>query len=207
MSQSSETDTPSSQSRSWLSRWLCDGKRRWWLLGLPVAAVVLLFLGAGAGLAFVGFVEYSNTESFCISCHEMRDNAYAEFRESVHYKTASGAGPVCADCHVPKPWVAKMRRKIQASLKEVPGHFLGRIDTQEKYDAHRREMAESVWASMRANDSRECRSCHRPERMDLEAQSRFARRKHSAEWRERSGDTCIDCHQGVAHKLPEVALD
>ncbi len=60
-----------------------------------------------------------------------------------------------------------------------------------------------VWADMRATNSRECRNCHSYASMALEMQGRSASRKHSKEWRERFDDTCIDCHFGVAHELPE----
>jgi len=54
---------------------------------------------------------------------------------------------------------------------------------------------------MEANNSRECRSCHTYTHMDLSEQDRFARKKH-----EKAVDrdqTCIDCHKGIAHQLPE----
>jgi len=38
--------------------------------------------------------------------------------------------------------------------------------------------------------------------MDLEKQDKSARRKHTLEWKEKRGDTCIDCHEGIAHLLP-----
>ena len=53
-----------------------------------------------------------------------------------------------------------MARKIQATLVEVPSHFMGKIHTQEKFDAHKREIAERIWETMRSNNSRECRECH-----------------------------------------------
>ncbi len=185
----------------WWER-LWSGPRRWWWLGLPLGGLLSLIIGFGGALGFVGFVQYSNSQSFCISCHEMREFVYTEFQESVHYRTRSGVGPVCADCHVPGPWVPKMLRKIKATLKEVPNHLLGKIDTPEKFEAHRLAMAETVWADMRRTDSRECRACHQVERMDLAAQNRWAQRKHVAETLE--GQTCIDCHQGVAHRLPQT---
>ncbi len=186
------------------SRWerLWRGPRRWWWLGLPLGGVLSLLVGFGSALGFVGFVEYSNTQSFCLSCHEMRAFVYTEFQESVHFRTRSGVGPVCADCHVPGPWIPKMLRKVKATFKEVPSHVLGKIDTPEKFEAHRLAMAESVWKDMRKTDSRECRACHQIERMNIEAQSRWAQRKHSDEVMAREGQTCIDCHQGVAHRLP-----
>lgn len=174
-----------------------------YLLGIPIGGY-LMFLG---GMVFlIGFnasVEYSNTEEFCISCHEMRDFVYQEFKESPHFKNASGVGPTCPDCHVPKPWGAKMARKIQASFKELPGKLMGTIDTREKYEAKKLELATHVWEAMKATDSRECRNCHSLEHMDLEAQDKSARKKHTLEWEQEKGETCIDCHKGVAHELPE----
>jgi cytochrome c-type protein NapC len=62
-------------------------------------------------------------------------------------------------------------------------------------------MANRVWARMKETNSRECRSCHEFADMDLAAQGRSARRKHENAPME--GKTCIDCHQGIAHRLPK----
>ncbi len=61
-------------------------------------------------------------------------------------------------------------------------------------------MAEHVWATMKANDSHECRNCHSYHAMDFKKQSRRAAEKMKEGHEE--GKTCIDCHKGVAHKLP-----
>ena len=37
--------------------------------------------------------------------------------------------------------------------------------------------------------------------MDLEKQARRPQKKHPKAMK--AGETCIDCHKGVAHKLPE----
>jgi cytochrome c-type protein NapC len=99
---------------------------------------------------------------------------------------------------VPKPWFYKIRRKIQAS-NELYHALMGTIGTREKFLAHRRELAESVWATMKASDSRECRNCHRADFMDIEKQDRVAQRKHASMVED--GKTCIECHKGIAHKL------
>ena len=62
-------------------------------------------------------------------------------------------------------------------------------------------VANRVWAKMEASDSRECRSCHEFGTMDLSEQDRMARKRHSAAMDE--GQTCIDCHKGVAHEEPD----
>jgi cytochrome c-type protein NapC len=54
---------------------------------------------------------------------------------------------------------------------------------------------------MRATDSRECRNCHSVAAMTLAAQKPRARAQHEDSLK--TGETCIDCHQGVAHTLPK----
>lgn len=195
--------TNKNERRGWRRFWkgLWRQPKRWWLFGIPAGA----FAAFAGGIIFWGgfhtALEVTNTMEFCVGCHEMRDNAFAEYKETAHYLNASGVRAGCPDCHVPKEWGPKVLRKIKAT-NELYGAMIGKIDTPEEYEAHRLEMAERVWASMRATDSRECRNCHTYEAMAMEMQGRQASRKHSPEWREKTGDTCIDCHQGIAHKLP-----
>jgi nitrate/TMAO reductase-like tetraheme cytochrome c subunit len=166
--------------------------------------LVLLVLGSAlAGLVFWGgfntAMEATNSMAFCISCHEMRDNVYREYVKSPHYTNASGVRATCADCHVPREWGPKLVRKIQAS-NELFHHLRGTIDTAEKFEAKRAELAEHVWATMKANDSHQCRNCHSWEAMDFHRQTPRAREK--MEEGRRDGKTCIDCHKGIAHTLP-----
>lgn len=168
----------------------------------------VLIFGMVAGIIFWGgfntAMEATNTMTFCISCHEMRDNVYQEYKETVHYKNPSGVQATCSDCHVPRPWIYKVIRKIEAS-RELYHKALGTIDTPEKFEAHRLQLAERVWKSMRATDSRECRNCHDFKSMDLSEQDRYARKRHERALAK--GETCIDCHDGIAHNLPEQPDD
>lgn len=161
--------------------------------------------GFVAGIMFWGgfnwALEATNTESFCISCHEMKDNVYAEYQTTVHYQNASGVRATCPDCHVPKEWGPKMVRKIYAS-NELLHKVLGSIDTPEKFDAKRLTMAEREWRRMKANDSQECRNCHQYTFFDYSTQGRRATEAHQAGFAK--GNTCIDCHKGIAHSLPPV---
>ncbi|RLA04882.1 MAG: Denitrification system component NirT [Gammaproteobacteria bacterium] len=171
------------------------------LFGTSLGAA-LFFITAGI-IFWGGFntaMEYTNTLEFCISCHEMRDTVYVEYKESVHYRNRSGVRAICSDCHVPKNWTAKLIRKIKAT-KELYHKLLGTIDTKEKFEQHRLEMAERVWAEMVANDSRECRNCHDYGTMDFDKQEHRAREKMEAAMEK--GETCIECHKGIAHKNPE----
>jgi cytochrome c-type protein NapC len=182
---------------------------RWfWRPAGLISFGLLLVVGFGGGIVFWGgfhwALEITNTEQFCISCHEMRDNVYAEYVGSVHDANASGVRATCPDCHVPKPWAYKMKRKIQAS-NEVLHKVLGSIDTREKFEAKRLELATHVWVAMKETDSRECRNCHNFQSMDISLQSKRARDQHQTA--QKDGETCIDCHKGIAHELPEGALD
>jgi len=165
---------------------------------------VLLIAGGVAGiLVWGGFnwaMELSNTETFCVSCHEMRNTVFQELKKTVHYSNASGVRAICSDCHVPKQWGNKVVRKVRAT-NELLHKVLGTVNTPEKFEAARLELASRVWASMKSTDSRECRNCHLTESMKIDSQARTARNKHKKA-RER-GQTCIDCHQGIAHELPE----
>ena len=165
----------------------------------------LLIAGFVAGIIFWGgfntAMEATNTEAFCISCHEMEENVYKEYKNTIHYSNRSGVRATCPDCHVPKPWVHKIKRKIQAS-NELLHKALGSIDTPEKFEAKRLVLARHVWDSMKATDSRECRNCHEFESMDYVAQQRRGRNSHIEGFDKDM--TCIDCHKGIAHALPAM---
>ena len=164
----------------------------------------LLLVGFIVGVLFWGgfntAMEATNTEKFCISCHEMENNVYQEYKETIHYTNRTGVRAVCSDCHVPKDWTHKMIRKIQAS-REVWGKITGTIDTREKFEAKRLTLARREWARMKGNDSRECRNCHSFDSMNTEAQKKRASRQHEMAREDRM--TCIDCHKGIAHHKPE----
>ncbi|UCH39160.1 MAG: NapC/NirT family cytochrome c [Gammaproteobacteria bacterium] len=146
-------------------------------------------------------VEVTNSLEFCVSCHEL-SQVYAEYRQSPHYKNAAGVRAVCADCHVPKPWWPKMKRKMQAA-NDLYHKVRGSIGTPEKFEARRLQLAERVWQRMRENDSRECRSCHSFDYMDFHKQRRRSAEKMQKVINQQTGETCIDCHKGIAHKLPD----
>lgn len=165
------------------------------VIGVAVlVGAMLLVIGGAAGLA------WTNTEKFCISCHEMRDNVYAEFKDTIHDRNRTGVRAICSDCHVPREPGAMIARKIAATF-ELYGKIIGKIDTKEKFEAHRAEMAKKVWARMKRTDSLECRNCHHDDAMSTDLQSEKSRTRHEKGRKE--GLTCIDCHFGIAHKEPE----
>ncbi|MBL4615530.1 MAG: NapC/NirT family cytochrome c [Magnetovibrio sp.] len=167
----------------------------------------ILIAGSVAGVIFWGgfntFMEYTNTLEFCVSCHEMEQKVYKEYKKSVHYTNPSGVRAVCSDCHVPKEWFPKLIRKIQAS-NELLHMALGTIDTPEKFEANRYRLAKNVWASMERTDSRECRNCHDYSAMHWDKQRKRAKEKMQVAYEEKK--TCIACHKGIAHTLPAEYL-
>ena len=181
----------------------------WRLVSTPAATLSLGFLTLGGFLGGVIFwgafntaLEVTNTEAFCTSCHEMEDNVYEELTRTVHFSNRSGVRASCPDCHVPHEWTDKIARKMQAS-KEVWGKIFGTIDTRDKFVEKRRELAEHEWARLKANDSLECRNCHSAESMDITKQGARASRIHQ-QYLFTGQRTCIDCHKGIAHRLPDM---
>jgi cytochrome c-type protein NapC len=130
----------------------------------------------------------------------MRDNVYQEYKETIHYSNRTGVRAICSDCHVPKDWTHKMIRKSKAAF-EVWGKITGSIDTREKFEAKRMELASHEWKRMKESNSRECRNCHDFDAMSPELQKQTPYKKHMKA--KEAGKTCIDCHKGIAHQLPK----
>lgn len=177
--------------------------KKWYLFGIPLGALLFFVIGILFWGGFNTALELTNTEKFCISCHEMADNAYQEYKQSPHFNPISGVSASCPDCHVPKVYVHKLVRKVKATT-ELWHTLLGTINTPEKYEMHRGQMAERVWTQMKNTDSRECRNCHDEKRMNLDKQSKRAKKKHEIDYMRANDKTCIDCHKGIAHQLPKV---
>ncbi len=160
-------------------------------------ALFFMLLGVIFWGGFNTAMEATNTMEFCISCHEMEENVYQEYKKTIHYSNRSGVRASCSDCHVPDPWVHKFIRKIKAS-QELYHKALGSIDTPEKFDNKRLALAKNVWRTMKETDSRECRNCHDFDSMNPEDQKKRSRKQHINGMQ--AGNTCIDCHKGIAHK-------
>jgi len=186
---------PGTLVRAWRWFWSPTGRFSWGGIFLVGGLAGVLFWGG-----FNTFMEYSNTQAFCTSCHEMRDFVYAEYKGSVHDTNSSGVRAICSDCHVPREWGPKLLRKVRAS-NELLHKVLGTISTKEKFEAARLELAGNVWRTMKGNDSHECRNCHSFSAMDVDAQAKRAQRFHREA--PKNNETCIDCHQGIAHELPD----
>jgi len=174
-----------------------------WLLGIPLGGFVAFGLGMAA-LGTTNFVLHeTSTNEFCYNCHSIELNVKPDYEASSHFSNTSGVRASCADCHLPHgSWFELMWAKTGRTFEVVP-EMMGKISTPEKFEAHRAEMAESVWQRYRDTDSQYCRSCHAFGAMDLASQERRAARRHSQA--QEKGQTCAQCHYGIVHKLPENA--
>ena len=167
--------------------------------------LVVFIGGILFGIIFWGgfhtVVEQTNSLAFCTTCHEM-GYVYEEYKESIHYKNAAGVRAICSDCHVPHEWSDKIVRKVQDS-KELVAYAMGTISTVEKFQARRGHLAVREWKRMKSNNSQECRNCHDFDYMDFSEQGRRSVAQHSTALA--AGEkTCIDCHKGIAHRLPDM---
>ena len=176
-----------------------------WRLGIPLGGLAAFALGMIA----LGTMNYTlhatSTTEFCYTCHSHEQFIKPEYEASSHFKNTSGVRAECADCHLPHDnWFEYVWTKTVVSLDIIP-ELMGKLDTAEKYEEHRAEMAEHVWRQFKENDSKFCRHCHSFDAMDFEEQGRKTARRHSQA--EERGETCIDCHYGIVHVEPEGASD
>jgi nitrate/TMAO reductase-like tetraheme cytochrome c subunit len=176
-----------------------------WLLGIPVGGFLALVLGAVL-LGTMNWTLHKTSETdFCYTCHSHEAFIKPEYEASSHFRNQHGVRAGCADCHLPHDnWFELVRTKIVVSFDIIP-ELHGKIETAEKYEAHRAEMAQTVWREFKENDSKFCRGCHTFNAMDFEQQDRRAARRHQEAGEK--GETCIDCHYGIVHKEPDNASE
>lgn len=173
-------------------------------------SIIVTLLAIGIGLGWLSLsgaravLEQSSSTEFCLSCHSM-ETAYKEYQGSVHFSNAKGIRAECADCHIPNDTLGYAIAKLKFSADIYHEFASGRIDSDEKYETHRADMASTVWSQLKANDSATCRNCHNETAMELYNQDREARNMH--QYAVDNNQTCIDCHKGVAHLLPKAKMD
>jgi cytochrome c-type protein NapC len=170
-----------------------------WKLVIGLALTLLVF-SVSVGITGAYVLAHTSTEEFCVSCHEMSYN-FAEYKGTIHDTNRTGVRAICTDCHVPHEPGPLVLAKLKATKDLYYTYISPSIDTKEKFESKRAAMAQSVWRSMKASDSHECRSCHREDKMNLELQTAKAKSRHAKGKAE--GKTCIECHFAIAHKEPD----
>ena len=117
-------------------------------MGVTVgAAIFFIVLGIILWGGFNTVLELTNTEKFCITCHEMKDNVYQEYKTTIHYANRSGVRATCPDCHVPKEWVYKIRDKCLSS--GIPFFFKQWGGVNKKKNG--RKLDGKIWNGMPTN--------------------------------------------------------
>ncbi|END1883578.1 NapC/NirT family cytochrome c [Escherichia albertii] len=166
-----------------------------------IMLVVGVLVGVGGLLLSQHVLHKTSETAFCLSCHSM-SKPFEEYQGTVHFSNQKGIRAECADCHIPKSGVDYLFAKLKAS-KDIYHEFVsGKIDSDDKFEAHRQE---TVWKQLRETDSATCRSCHTFNAMDIASQSESAQKMHTKA--QKDGETCIDCHKGIAHFPPEIKMD
>ena len=171
------------------------GRSRYFSLGFLTVG------GFIAGIVFWGgfntALELTNTEPFCIGCHEMRDNVYQELQATIHFTQ-----PQRRARQVPRlPRAARLDGQDRAQDAGVARRCGARSSARStRARSSRRSgltLAQHEWARLKANDSLECRNCHGFEYMDFTRQSPRAAQAHSHAARLRRADL---------HRLPQGDL-
>lgn len=164
--------------------------------------LLLIFIMTFAVIgSFSSFRSFTAQSDFCLSCHEM-DHPYEEYKKSPHSINASGFKVGCTDCHMPTGNWELLTHEI-GSLGRLYHTFTGSINTAEKFQEKRLELAKRVWTHLEENNSAECRSCHDENSFDYE---KFQDSTGAEQMQKglADGKTCIDCHKGIAHELPDM---
>ncbi|MDG2915897.1 NapC/NirT family cytochrome c [Bisgaard Taxon 10/6] len=169
-----------------------------------IGGLVLMGLGAAAVLGVQKTLKATNSTEFCVSCHSMA-HPKAEWEGSAHFSNAQGIRADCADCHVPQENGLHYLKAKFIALKDLWYTVTDKLPDKQAYEQHRAEMAKTVWEEMKANDSETCRSCHSFGAMEISAQKPAAQDFHTQA--KENGQTCIDCHKGIVHFLPEDKND
>ncbi len=161
-----------------------------------------LLIGGLGGIGFILFLtefdHYTSSEDFCTTCHSMELVA-VPYRESAHYKPASGVRASCGDCHV-----------SEGVFAATWDHFIGTKDLIRqifgvKYDdpvvnaLHLPEAAFAARDWFKDRNSATCKRCHvneaifgeRPDTLQI----------HLEDAKDKS---CIECHYNLVHrKVPD----
>ncbi|HTP96052.1 MAG TPA: NapC/NirT family cytochrome c [Burkholderiales bacterium] len=181
--------------RTW--RRLLRPSAHWSLLSLLVIGVAIGFV---ATVGTQVMVKVTGSNAFCGgACHSMQWVAQ-EHRVSVHGVNRTGVVASCHDCHIPHDYPELLWYKAMAGTKDVIQEMRGVIATEEAFKKERLNMARSVWAEFKANNSRNCRTCHQFNKAVVAKQKDFVQPMHQQVLE--GNATCIDCHKGVAHTAP-----
>jgi len=156
---------------------------RWVAVGFALALALVAVTSVGLAL--------TSSNSFCMSCHEMRVVAEQGWMHSKHHENRGGVVAGCSDCHVPPALFDKLLVKTHDGLKDVWVHFLGQSDPV-KMDWDR--LARSARRKIRQSA---CEKCH--QNLEPQGASIKALVAHRENARLEKPKACLECHTEEFH--------
>lgn len=141
---------------------------RWKLLFASLVVCVIVF-GGGYGV-----LSFTNSPSFCSSCHEMAPE-YTTYTASSHNEIS------CVQCHI-KPGFINMITHKMKSVKEVYYHVTGAPN-------------QIVQTEEEEISNQNCLQCHSKNRLVTASGDLKVNHKGHIE----KGIPCVTCHSGVVH--------
>jgi nitrate/TMAO reductase-like tetraheme cytochrome c subunit len=141
---------------------------RWKLLFVSLVGCIVVF-GGGYGV-----LSFTNSPSFCASCHEMAPE-YSTYTASAHNQIS------CVQCHI-KPGFVNMVTHKMKSVKEVYYHVTG-VPNQ------------IVQTEEEAVSNENCFQCHSKNRLVTASGDLKVNHKGHIE----ENIPCVTCHAGVVH--------
>ena len=178
-------------------------RNRW--LSIFGVLVVGGLIGAAGIIVSLEVNKATSTDEFCTSCHSMKFVGNdPHFVNSAHRSNSAGVNPTCADCHIPKTnWFVETYTHAKSGARDMYAEYTHNFSDPKTWEAHRIALAHEVRATMRAQDSVTCRSCH-----DAKTISPKSERGQAAHALLREGRmTCIDCHFNIVHAPVPPSID
>ncbi|EGV18369.1 NapC/NirT family cytochrome c [Thiocapsa marina] len=164
--------------------------------------LIALVVGGVGGVLFMAFLiefdHYTSSDAFCTTCHSMT-YADQDFRQTVHYNSASGVRASCGDCHVSEGVFAATWDHAVGSKDLFKQLFGPDYDDPVINALHLPEAAFAARRWFRARDSATCKRCHTLEAIQGKRADTAAIHRE-----ETDGKSCIDCHYNLVHrKVPD----
>lgn len=164
--------------------------------------LLALVIGGLGGIGFILFLtefdHYTSTESFCTTCHSMELVA-VPYRDSSHYKPASGVRASCGDCHVSEGVFAATWDHFIGTKDLIRQLFGADYDDPVVNALHLPEAAFAARKWFKDRDSATCKRCHVKEAI-------FGGRPGTLQihLEDAKNKTCIECHYNLVHrKVPD----
>jgi len=164
----------------------CSGKVLPFLAGFFTLMLLIFLLRT--------FDDFSRTIGFCSYCHSMK-LMEKEYKESVHYESASGVRAQCGDCHVSQNLLPALWEHLWAATM-VFDELIHDYEDPVITEKHRPEWAFKARRWFKKTGAKTCQKCHvlpairgsRPGIDDV----------HSPDNTE--GKSCVECHVNLVHR-------